>query len=88
MIWESEDGAILQRCTHTHTHTDTMKYYSLIKREHFGSVELRWMKPRACYTERSQTEREKQVLYISIYIWNLEKWKDEPICRAGIEMQT
>ena len=30
--------------------------------------------PRACYTEWSKSEREKQILYINIYIWNLEKW--------------
>ena len=30
--------------------------------------------PRACYTEWSKSEREKQILYINAYIWNLEKW--------------
>ena len=30
--------------------------------------------PRACHTERSQSEREKQILYINAYIWGLEKW--------------
>ena len=29
--------------------------------------------PRACYTEWSKLEREKQI-YINEYIWNLEKW--------------
>ena len=29
--------------------------------------------PRACYTKWSQSEREKQMLYINAYIWNLEK---------------
>lgn len=23
-----------------------------------------------------------------MHMWNLEKWTDEPICRAGIEMQS
>ena len=27
-----------------------------------------------CYTERSKSEREKQMLYINAQIWNLEKW--------------
>ena len=30
--------------------------------------------PRACYTEWSKPEREKQIMYINTYIWNLEKW--------------
>ena len=28
--------------------------------------------PRACYTECSKSEREKQISYINAYIWNLE----------------
>ena len=30
--------------------------------------------PRDCYTEWSKWEREKQILYINAYMWNLEKW--------------
>ena len=26
--------------------------------------------------------------YINTYIWNLENGTDEPICSAGVEMQT
>ena len=29
--------------------------------------------PRACYTQWSKSEREKQILY-NTYIWNLQKW--------------
>ena len=29
--------------------------------------------PRDCHTEWSKSEREKQI-YISAYMWNLEKW--------------
>ena len=29
---------------------------------------------RAYYTEWNKSEREKQILYISVYMWNLEKW--------------
>ena len=43
--------------------------------------------PRACYTEWSKLEREKQILYINTYVWSLEKGADEPICRAGVETQ-
>ena len=30
--------------------------------------------PRAYYTEWSKSEREQQILYININIWNLERW--------------
>ena len=30
--------------------------------------------PRAYYIEWSKSEREKQILYINTYIWNLEGW--------------
>ena len=30
--------------------------------------------PRACCTEWSMSEREKQISYITTYMWNLEKW--------------
>ena len=30
--------------------------------------------PRAYFTEQSKSEREKQIVYIKAYIWNLERW--------------
>ena len=30
--------------------------------------------PRDCHTEWIKSEREKQILYINAYMWNLEKW--------------
>ena len=42
---------------------------------------------RAYYTEWSKSEREKQVSYIKACIWNLERWYDEPTCRAAMETQ-
>ena len=36
---------------------------------------LKWrQEPRACYTEWSKSEEEKQTLRINTYIWNLERW--------------
>ena len=49
-----------------------MKYYSTIKRNTFESVLMRWMKLEPI-TEWSKSERERQVLYINAYLWNLEK---------------
>ena len=43
--------------------------------------------PRACYTKWSKSEREKQIMCINMYIWNLENGIGEFICREGMEMQ-
>ena len=50
----------------------TMEYYSVIKNNTFESVLMRWMNLEPI-TEWSQSEREKQILYISTYTRNLEK---------------
>ena len=54
----------------------TMEYYSALKRsEVLINVTCRDMDgPRDCHRERSKSEREKQILYINAYMWNLEKW--------------
>ena len=44
--------------------------------------------PRACYTEWSKSGREKQILNINRYIWNIERCIDETVCRAAVETQT
>ena len=47
--------------------------------------------PRVCHTEGSKSEREKQILYANIYLWNLKKPKnvfEEPRGRTGIKTQT
>ena len=49
----------------------TMEYYSAIRRNEIGSfVEARmnWE------SYRVKSEREKQMSYNNVYIWNLEKW--------------
>ena len=45
-------------------------------------------KVRAYSTEWSKSEREKHILYINAYIWNLENTTDGSICREGMETQT
>ena len=52
-----------------------MEYYSAIKRNKTGSfVETVETESRDCHTEFSRSEREKQILYINAYMWNLENW--------------
>ena len=31
-------------------------------------------RPRDHHAEQSKSEKEKQILYIDAYVWNLEKW--------------
>ena len=38
-------------------------------------------------TEWSKSEREKHILYINAYIWNLENTTDGSTCREGLETQ-
>ena len=44
------------------------------KKEHIWISANEVSEPRAYYTEWSKSEREKQIWYISAYIWNLERW--------------
>ena len=43
------------------------------KKEHIW-VNYEVDEPRAYYTEWNKSERERQILYINAYIWNLEIW--------------
>ena len=70
----------------THTHTHTEKYYSAMKKNKFESVLVRWMNLKPVI--QSEVSQKEKNYYINAHIWNLEKWTDEPICRAGIEMQS
>jgi len=49
----------------------TMKYYSAIKRNKFKSVLTRWMNLEPVV--QSEVTQKEENIYISAYIWNLEK---------------
>ena len=50
----------------------TMDYYSVIKRNAFESVLMRWMNLDTIkHSEVNQ--KEKQILYTNAYIWSLER---------------
>ena len=64
-----------------------MDYNSVIKSFEFESVEMRWMNLQPVQSEVSQKEKNKYCLLTHMY--GIQKnGTDEPICRAGIEMQT
>ena len=52
----------------------TMENYSAIKRNTSESVLMRVNEPRTYYTEWSESEREREILYSNTYIRNLEEW--------------
>ena len=67
---ELKDGV---RHTHTHTHTHTRILLSH-KKEWNCAICRDMDGPRACHTEWSKSEREKQASILSSYMWNLENW--------------
>ena len=64
-----------------------VEYYSVIRRNEIGSfVEMQMNL--VCRTEGSKSEREKQILHINRYMWNLEEWYRWTYQQEGTEMQT
>ena len=49
-----------------------MEYYSAIEKEHIWVTSNKVDETGSYYTEWSKSERERQILYINAYIWNLE----------------
>ena len=68
-------------------HIYKMEYYSAIKKEQNWVILNELDGPRACPTECSKLEREKQIPYANAHIWNLKNSTDEPSGRAGIKTQ-
>ena len=65
-----------------------MKYYSVIQRNKFESVELRWMKFEP-FIQNEESQKEKNVFCILTHIYGIYKYGiHEPICRAAIQTQT
>ena len=65
-----------------------MEYYSAIKRNAFESVRMRWpnLEP---IIQSEVSQKEKKKYHLLTHMYGIEKnGADEPICRAGIEMQT
>ena len=52
----------------------TMENYSAIKSNSTESVLMRWMNLEPITQSEVKSEREKQILHINTYIWNLERW--------------
>ena len=69
----------------------TVKYYSVIKRNEFDSVLVRWMNLEPIITRSKVNKKEKDNYHTLTYIYIHEISKDgadEPICRAAMETHT
>ena len=68
---------------------NTMECYSVKKRNEFESVLVRWMNQEfVIQSEVSQKEKNKYCILMHTYGIYKKNGTNEPICRAGIEMQT
>ena len=59
-----------------------MEYYSASRNSAFESVLMRWMNLEPII-QSEVSQKEKQ--YTNAYIWNLERWNDNPICETAEE---
>ena len=65
-----------------------MEYYSVIKKNEFELIIVRWMilEP---VIQSAVNQKKKNKYHILTYIYEIQKNStDEPICRSGIETQT
>ena len=63
-----KDGQCIRKLWYIYT----VEYYSALKRNTFESVLMRWMNLEPIIEGR-ESEKERQILYIDTYIWNLER---------------
>ena len=54
-----------------HKHNE---YYSVIKKNTFESVLMRWLKLKPIIQSEVSQKKNPPVQYINAYIWNLERW--------------
>ena len=64
----------------------TMEYYSAIKRNEIGTFVETWLDLETVI-QSEVSQKEKQILYINTYLWNLENGTDESVCKTEIETQ-
>ena len=72
--------------THTRTHTHTEEYYSAIKNNEILPFAATWMDIENIILSKS--DRERQILYDIIYMWNLKNNTNESIHRTEADSQT
>ena len=68
-------------------HINTVEYYSAMKRNEVELFVVRWLNLDTVIQSEVKSEREKQISYVSAYMWNQKNGTDELVCRALIETQ-
>ena len=66
----------------------TTEYYSSMKKEWNNAICSNMDRPRDFHTKWSKSEREKQIPYDIIYMWNLKYDTKEPIYETETDSQT
>ena len=71
--WKQFRCPLADKCIRKMWYIFTMEYYSAIKKNTFESALMRWrnLEP---IIQSEVSQKEKQILYININIWNLERW--------------
>jgi len=60
----------------------TMEYYSAIKKEQNNAMHSSMDATRDSHTKWPKSERERQILYDTTYMWNLKHGTNEPIYKT------
>ena len=66
----------------------TMEYYLAIKKEQNNAICSNMDETRDYHTKWSKSERETQIPYDIIYMWNLKYGTNEPICEIETDSRT
>ena len=75
---DKEDVVCISMCVYTHTHTHTQNGILLSnKKEWNNAICSKVDGPTDYHTKWSKSDRERQILYIIIYMWNLKNNTNE-----------
>ena len=72
--WKQPKCPSAEECIKKIWHIYTKEYYSVIKKNEAVSLAEKWMDLRTVILSEVKSKRERQISYINIYMWNLEKW--------------
>ena len=85
--WKQPRRPLADECIRKLWYIYTMEYYSAIKKNTFESVLMRWMKLEPIIQSDVSQKEKHQCSIKNAYIWNLERWDDDPICETAKETQ-
>ena len=74
-VLKIQDGEVDHRLIYVNKNSSAfreLRYFEIPIKFHASCRDVDEL--RDCYTEWNKSEREKQILYINAYMWNIEKW--------------